>query len=806
MKFLFLFIFLFVNFFSCSNITSPSDKKPIIISCTNDTTISINDSLVLFVVNKLNFQSLKYKWILDSSNVLPDTDSICTLYFSKKDTGNHIVTVVGITQKGIESLPQIIRLTVNLNPPKLNFITKDTTLFTNDTLIVYAKANDSNGKVIKYYWFFNNKVDSTDIPEFKIIFNNIYGTYNFYGKCIDDDIVFSNLDSIKIKVILDKPVLAPIADTAIFFNDSVTFNVQRTDTFKNYVFYVWQINNLGFKDTTKDNFYSFIFTKNMCGNNTISVKAINSRGIESDSVLANVFVKTGKPIVRMVNQDTTVAINDTIIFNALGFDTNGVIKSYVWADNSNNFLNTTFDGKITYIWNKQDTGIHTIKVKAIDDDTIESDAVSIRVTVKLFEPVLMPVSDTFATRGNTIKIYLSAKDINGVLEKYYWKFDNEEKWQDSLDEPILYITNGFAQKTNIIIGVRDDDLNFVFDTFSITFNPLPCSLNVFKPKSKDTIYVYSNDLPLGKALFEYSAMLKNLQPDSFTYSIYAGKALDDLVKRYSGKDTSVIVGAFDTGKCYYKIIGVSSHNDSAIFIDSVYCIWKRKLCFIGHSIVTGTGGSLDSGGFRRIVIDSLKSLLSQDKKLKMVGPYFSGILKPYQEDSSLAIPSKTAYHIYDSLFNNPYLTADAWVYMIGVNGGYTNYEWWYTVATIDLMHKRNPKSEIYVLTPIPLPRDTSDTYYTITNDLRHSLTIFSQQLDSAVLERNKNWLSKEEGGIWMVDVFTPLADTINFNIKDSVYNPIYYNDLIHPNQLGYNVMGKEIIKVIKANTRVFVKD
>jgi lysophospholipase L1-like esterase len=71
-------------------------------------------------------------------------------------------------------------------------------------------------------------------------------------------------------------------------------------------------------------------------------------------------------------------------------------------------------------------------------------------------------------------------------------------------------------------------------------------------------------------------------------------------------------------------------------------------------------------------------------------------------------------------------------------------------------------------------------------------------LDSAVTVRRLSWQGRQEGGVWMVDVYSPMALW-----PDSAYNPVYFNDFIHPNQKGYTLMGNRIIQTIKANTKMF---
>jgi lysophospholipase L1-like esterase len=71
-------------------------------------------------------------------------------------------------------------------------------------------------------------------------------------------------------------------------------------------------------------------------------------------------------------------------------------------------------------------------------------------------------------------------------------------------------------------------------------------------------------------------------------------------------------------------------------------------------------------------------------------------------------------------------------------------------------------------------------------------------LDSAVTAKRQSWQARQEGGVWMVDVYSPMA-----LLPDSAYNPVFFYDFIHPDQKGYTLMGNKIVQAIKANTKIF---
>jgi hypothetical protein len=876
---------------TCINQVNDRGRKPRLL-ITADTTVSVKDTILLHARTWAEgSRAVTYRWRVDGRTASPDSDSVFVLYFGITDTGRHSVTVIGYGELGVPSDPETVHVAVLLNPPMLRMLTRDTTIFANDSLVIRAAASDKNGFIARYLWSIDSAgyTVATDSAWCTAGWGERGGRHVVRAAAMDDDSLMSTPESMLVTVRLTTPAVLAMRDTAVAVNDTLGIFAERTDTFTTTARYVWAKNGRDFSDTTSAGSIPVVFGRLLAGKRQVLVKAVDSHRLESNIDTVRVTVHLYAPTVSIIH-DTAVAINDTIVLHATASDTNGRIVSYVWALAGKAYPETTTTGSIPLRFTKADTGIHvikvtaidddtllsnidsvnlmvrmkppptvrcmgdtavfindtvmvhaqgtmsgskspivayvwardggafndttatgilalrftpsgagnhTIKVKAVDRDTMESLADSVTVTVRLGMPVVKHIRDTSAVRGDTVAVTISASDTNGTITKYYWDIGGKG-WSDSSNSPSRPITTARHSVLTVVVGARDDDGNIATDTFTVSFSAVACSVTVSGPLWRDTLYMHSVDLPLGKAAFSYSARRKDALADSFTYSIACGKSVAEFVNRYSGKDTSCTVPAFDTGKSYYRLVAVSSHNDSAQVVDSVFAVWQRQVCFIGHSIVTGMGGTPDSGGFRRIVIDTLRSLSPSKKQLRIVGPLYSNCLQPPEDDSSLAEAGRKSVDIFDSLFNYPSLAADAWVYMMGANDGYSYYGWYYTVATIDFMHGRNPKGEIYVLSPIPLPHDTTGGGYIISSQFRADLVTFNRMLDSAVTVRRLSWQGRQEGGVWMVDVYSPMALW-----PDSAYNPVYFNDFIHPNQKGYTLMGNRIIQTIKANTKMF---
>jgi lysophospholipase L1-like esterase len=218
--------------------------------------------------------------------------------------------------------------------------------------------------------------------------------------------------------------------------------------------------------------------------------------------------------------------------------------------------------------------------------------------------------------------------------------------------------------------------------------------------------------------------------------------------------------------------------------------------------VVGQQGLSGMGGFRRTVIDTLRGRSGYPLEIGCAGVIVSGLLSPSQDDSSMAQSGETAFDIYDSLSTHSSVNADLWIFMNGVNDGYSSFPGlYYCENTLDMMHLRNPKSEIYVINGLPLPRDTADALYTIDSTMRKNLLVFNRKLDSAVTARRTQWRARNENCVWLVNAFTALSSSAG----DTTYNTAYFSDFIHPNQAGYEVLAKLILSTMNSAGSAFLQ-
>jgi hypothetical protein len=895
--------------FACSNPVDKKDAKPQL-SLVSDTTVSIMDSLHLAVHAKASGgMAVGYVWWLDARR-LSSTDSACCLIFGINDTGVHEVIVTGTSAGNQSSTPETAMVTVVvLNPPRISVL-HDTTVAINDTLIFHAVRVDTFSTVVRWVWARNGAAfsDTTLAASLSVRFGrNETGENRILVKAVDSRGAESNIDSVHVFVVLDPPVVSIVHDTMVLINDPVVFHAHGTDTngyivkyiwtrggttifdttaadsfaqtfsradtgkqivirvtavdndtlesntdsarvtvrlkpspsvsishdtsvFINdsitilaqgkasasnspIVTYVWALDKTIFDDSTKTSMLVLRFPRSDTGKHVLRVKDIDRDTMESsvDSMVIQVFL--GAPRVKGM-ADTAVFINDTSVLHASGTDTNGVVTRYIWAFDQAKFVDTTTGGLIKKAWSIQDTGRHVVKIKVQDDDTVQSTADSFDVRVRLGMPVINAIHDTAVPWNDTITETIAAHDTNGTIQRYLWTSgDGTGAWNDSSATDTLRLTSNIHCRTRVVVGARDDDGLVARDTFFVDFKAVRCSLSVQGLKTPDTEIVNPFISKKVNTMLTFSAFRGDGMADTFTYSFSSGLSPLALVETYRGTSSACTLKTLDSGTYYWKCTAFDSHDDTVSTPISSLCIMpQRRICFVGHSIITGMGSTSGHGGLRRMIVDTLRANAGQSKKIGCEGPLTVPVLYsvlPAEDDSCLAVGGNTCGAIYDSMRIYGSTNADMWVYMNGVNDWYsfpTNYYKYgsgnYAVMSIDSMHARNPQSEIYVFNGLPFPKDTGFGFsHTLDSAFTKNLPVFNRMLDSTIKSRCLAWQGSGQGGVWLVDAFTPMSN------PDSHSNPVYFapNDFLHPNQQGYDLMTRELFKVMRAAKSSFIK-
>jgi len=127
------------------------------------------------------------------------------------------------------------------------------------------------------------------------------------------------------------------------------------------------------------------------------------------------------PTISMID-DTTTWIRDSLTLEVAGSDSSGFIRAFLWALNGSTYEDTTDSGRINVAF--ADSGIHTVRVMAIDNDGLLSSSAMTRITVLRGAPRVSSMHDSSTWINDTLDIGAIGSDTNGFIEKYLWALDS----------------------------------------------------------------------------------------------------------------------------------------------------------------------------------------------------------------------------------------------------------------------------------------------------------------------------------------------------------------------------------------------
>jgi PKD repeat protein len=460
---------------------------PPIVNLGNDTTISINSTITFQAkVNQQFGNILKYKWDFNGDGVWDDS-STTNANVSHAYTTEAIYRSVSYVSDddGNVGLDTMIVNVTNL-APSITFIKNDTTISINDTVVFTALASDPDGTIKNYSWDFDGN-GSFDYIGLSANSSHAYTTVGFYNAIIQvlDDDNKAMLDTVKINVVLDRPIVNIGPDTTISINSTINFKATTTQQFGNIIIYKWDYNGDGILDdssaTTPNGTY--IYTHEAIYN-AILYATDDDGNIGIDTI--RIAVTNSAPSILSIRSDTLISINDNVSFSASATDIDGTIKSYSWDfDGNGTFDYTGLSSSSNFAYPNSGTFRAILKVTD-DDDKPKLDTVNI--TVIIDAPTVNIGRDTTIAINQSMQLTANATQQFGSIVKYYWDVEADGTWNDSTLTPTYSISFSSGGHHKIVAKVVDDDNNIGYDTIDVW-----CVTFIGGVLSSNTTFIPSNN-------------------------------------------------------------------------------------------------------------------------------------------------------------------------------------------------------------------------------------------------------------------------------------------------------------------------
>jgi lysophospholipase L1-like esterase len=774
-------IVMMLSFLLCSEPAKPPEKPRL--APVTDMSVFADDTLRLSVDPLLAPATISgYIWSFAGNKTYSDTTKSNAVLqsWSAADAGIWTVAVKVLDSRGVVSDSVPFKITVFTCKPALS-IRADTIVDFNDPCSLAVINSSDCNHIRALLWSFDggltfSETSPTGIKVKRWNLSDTGKTVTVVAKAEVASGLFSDPASLKIRIDYCRSVIDLSGDSVSYLGETTRWSIAIASRCS-IAQYLWSFNNgVFFTDTTLGPSFLKKWQPPDTGVRIIIAAAQTSAGIISALDSARILVSVGKFRV-MLPHDTVWPANDTLFIISQILTTSFTPSQYIWSIDGSPQGIMTENNILSYCWPPLQAGTHRITVRAVDAQGRVAQSDTMTVTVVAVKPFLSVPHDTLVRALDTVIAMVIASVEQGTIVRYLWNVGSLS-WTDSSASPWKKIWRQGKDTVGIAVGARDDHGNLGIDSFHVFFNAPPTHLQMLSPRDNDTLYVRSIDSTFARNIvtFRFSASDRNGLSDSLTFLLSLGKATAPLQVVYQGRDSAWSSPRLDTGRYYWKLKVQDKLGDSSVIGGSFTSVLQQTICFAGHSIIVGVGGSIDSGGIRAKVLSTLRSRRGGDARVKSIGPLPTGFLKDKKDDSCLAVSSYKARDLLLLMRNNfPTLTADMWVVMLGVNESYRQGELQNLVTILDLIHGNNPLAYTYVINGLPYPNFYGQD------------TVFNKWLADSI--RVKKTLNPNRK-IWTIDAYKLFS--VNNAPNPNLFSPAD-NPLLHPNQKGYDSLAQIIL-------------
>ncbi len=330
----------------------------------------VNDTVIFHVTGTDNDGSLvRYLWSIDKKGEFWYSGMIDSfkVTWGIDEPGNHVVRVKGIDDDGLISNPDSTVINIITLSPTVS-LPSDTSVFSNDTLIVISSGADSNGKVISYKWNIDGSMDLCSSDTLSLCWNlKSAGKHVVTVVAVDNDSLESIPDTMIINVKPGIPIADPMRDTTIFINDTLKLKTVAYDSNGTISRYMWTIDGK-ISENSSDSLL-LCWDINATGKHIVSFSVFDNDSLQSEPDTVLIEVLSGFPVITPVADTVVMAGNAPVTVNCIAYDINGTITAYVW-----DFDGKGWDTSASYQKKIPFTGERFVRVLmgVIDDDGLLS--------------------------------------------------------------------------------------------------------------------------------------------------------------------------------------------------------------------------------------------------------------------------------------------------------------------------------------------------------------------------------------------------------------------------------------------------
>jgi len=413
---------------SAGCITTTTNKKPKAEPGATPTVAKTFQDITFIAAGSDDGSIKKCEYDFDGDGIIDwtgEVDSVIVHQYTNNGIYNAILRVTD--DKGLKN-EATITVTIENQAPTVSATAKPLTANSTEAVSFTVIANDIDGSIKSYQWDFNGDgvVDFTNAQSGNTSYTfGKAGVYHAKLKVIDDDDAVVNA-SVTLNILNMLPTV--FADTNL---DNTTTNTQieftglANDADGTIVLYEWDFDGDGIYDWESDSTPSTTYAYKDDGRYMAVLRVTDSDGGKA-TASKSIIIRNVPPTVSATASTRLAQTFSDITFTANGVDTDGLVVSYDWDfDSDGNYEKTGVTSKST-TYNYINNGVYTVTVRAWDNDgDFGIGTVAGSITIENQAPtVIIPPGTLTGTRITNVSVFGYAYDVDGIIVKYQWDFDN----------------------------------------------------------------------------------------------------------------------------------------------------------------------------------------------------------------------------------------------------------------------------------------------------------------------------------------------------------------------------------------------
>jgi hypothetical protein len=443
------------------------NDNPVIGKPLQDTTVSVHDSVTLSITATDPEGIRDYRWDINGDGEYDLTTVFSTTKFAAPATGQDLRVSVSVRDRFDGETRDAALVHVVLDEPDA-LLGKDTTVSINDAILVHGKVQDGRGTIVALEWSIgsNDGIAASKADTVILAPSLANPAYRVILRAVDDDGNVAR-DTMIVHVVQDAPMAILSGPAQGKVHETLLFHNAAAQDFGSVSMYKWDDGKSPGWDDSGAALTSKSIIYQTRGTYTVRTYVRDDDG-NSDSAQKSIVIGNDEPVLVSGLRDTTISINDSVLFTVTATDPEG-IRDYAWDfDGDGTVDRTTASGSAGYRFPSTPRLMRPIVSIRDNADGVVRDTAVIDIILDAPQAVNGGKDSARVDSLFTLSTAGSSPGRFGRIVKYEWSLGAPGNFVEASGEDT--VLQAPAKETTFVAALRitDDDGNTSTSTRTLT--------------------------------------------------------------------------------------------------------------------------------------------------------------------------------------------------------------------------------------------------------------------------------------------------------------------------------------------------